>query len=139
MLFAQKCNVPPPVPVQVPPTLQSLLRHCRAMVVFAAILTVFVSSRLGVNGWWYSCNKTGQHDPVVNALWNFYYVVRCATQRFPLCYNDYGCWCGKGNYGKPPVDDIDRYSTQPRQSICALFYIPLEKCNDKLLNHSPAG
>ncbi|KAI8489940.1 Phospholipase A2, major isoenzyme [Branchiostoma belcheri] len=34
-------------------------------------------------------------------------LIYCATQRNPLDYSDYGCWCGLGGSGEP-MDDVDR-------------------------------
>ena len=34
-------------------------------------------------------------------------MVANVTERNPLDFNGYGCWCGIGGKGKP-VDDLDR-------------------------------
>ncbi|KAK5984271.1 Phospholipase A(2) [Trichostrongylus colubriformis] len=47
------------------------------------------------------------HEPLVGALWNLGLVGECVLHYNPLCYNNYGCWCGVGG-SHEPVDDIDR-------------------------------
>ncbi|XP_035689384.1 acidic phospholipase A2 E-like [Branchiostoma floridae] len=40
-------------------------------------------------------------------LWQFGSMISCATQRSPLDYTDYGCFCGYGG-GGTPMDGVDR-------------------------------
>ncbi|KAK6017607.1 hypothetical protein OSTOST_16868, partial [Ostertagia ostertagi] len=44
--------------------------------------------------------------PIVGALWNLGQMGECELHYHPLCYNNYGCWCGVGG-SHEPVDGID--------------------------------
>ncbi|KHJ97296.1 phospholipase A2 [Oesophagostomum dentatum] len=47
-------------------------------------------------------------SPVQGGLLDFNKVSRCELGYGILAYNGYGCWCGIGDTGEEPVDEIDR-------------------------------
>ena len=55
---------------------------------------------------------------------SFGWMVKLVTERDPLDFNGYGCYCGIGGEGKP-VDDLDRWSNKAFfRSSLLIFLVP---------------
>ncbi|XP_067019417.1 basic phospholipase A2 PA-12C-like [Acropora muricata] len=52
-------------------------------------------------------NKSTSLKQAKRNLLQFGGMIHCATRRWALEYNGYGCWCGLGGSGTP-VDDTDK-------------------------------
>nr|CDJ96117.1 Phospholipase A2 domain containing protein [Haemonchus contortus] len=61
-------------------------------------------------------------QPLVGSLWNLRQVGECTLHYSPICYNNYGCWCGIGG-SHEPIDEIDK---------CCMLH---DKCYDAAVDN----